>query len=135
MSKIIINCKFNQSLEILNSINFDHEDVILNLENPDLEITTDMLGKSSVNCSSSNVTLKKSNQSSLYKRTIDIAITLADPSKAVKVLEDDGICDKNFDDFNFSSFARFYLGGWEGIFVDDDMIDFDSDLIDCSIER
>ena len=44
MSKIIIKYKFNQSLEIPKFINFDHEDIVLNFENPDLEITTDVFG-------------------------------------------------------------------------------------------
>lgn len=135
MSKIIIKYKFDQSLEIPKSINFDHEDIVLNFENPDLEITTDVFGKSKINSTASNINVKKTKEASIYQRTLDINISLEASSKAIKILEDDGICDKNLDDFNFMSFARFYLGGWEGMFVDDDMIDFDSDLLDSSLEK
>ena len=48
---------------------------------------------------------------------------------------DDGYCDKNLDDFDFMSFAGSYLGGWEGMFVNNDMMDFESDLLDSSIDK
>jgi hypothetical protein len=135
MSKIIIKYKFNQSLEIAKHINFDHEDIVLNLENPDLEITTDIFGKSKIDSVASNINVKKTEESSIYQRILDISITLEASNKALKILEDDGICDKNLHDFNFMSFARFYLGGWEGMFVEDDMIDFDSDLLESVLEK
>jgi hypothetical protein len=135
MSKIIIKYKFNQSLEIPKSINFDHEDIVLNFENPDLEITTDVFGKSKIDSIASNINVKKTKEASIYQRTLDISIALEASTKVIKILEDDGICDKNLDDFNFMSFARFYLGGWEGMFVEDDMIDFDSDLLESLLEK
>jgi hypothetical protein len=94
MSKIIIKYKFNQSLEIPKSITFDHEDILLNFENPDLEITTDMFGKCKVESTASNISLKKTKESSIYQRTLDISITLEASTKIIKILEDDGICDK-----------------------------------------
>jgi hypothetical protein len=135
MLKTIIKYKFNQALDIPKHIKFDHEDIFQNLENPDLEITTDIFGKSIIDSVASNITLKKTEESSIYQRTLDICITLEASNKALKILEDDGICDKNLDDFNFMSFARFYLGGWEGLFVEDDMIDFDSDLLESVLEK
>ena len=36
MLKVILKYKFKQSLEIKKSIKFDHEDIVLNFENPDL---------------------------------------------------------------------------------------------------
>ena len=135
MSKIIIKYKFDQSLEIPKSINFDHEDIILNFENPDLELTTDVFGKSKIDSIASDINVKKTKESSIYQRTLDISITLEASTKVIKILEDDGICDKNLGDFNFMSFARFYLGGWEGMFVEDDMIDFNSDLLESLLKK
>lgn len=107
----------------------------MNLENPDTEITTDIFGKSKIDSTASNISVKNTKSSSIYSRTLDISITLEASKKVIKVLEDDGYCDKNLDDFDFMLFAGAYLGGWEGIFVNDDMMDFESDLLDYSIDK
>ena len=135
MAKIIIKYKFNQSLEIPKSITFDHENIVLELENPDLEITTEDFGKSKIDSTASNISVKNTEKSSIYQRTLDISITLEAPKKAIKVLVDNEICDKNLDDFDFNLFARAYSSGWEGIFVNNDMMNFDSDLLDSSIDK
>ena len=135
MLKVILKYKFKQSLEIKKSIKFDHEDIVLNFENPDLEITTDIFGKSKIDTLASNIIVNKTKLSQIYQRTLDISISLEASNKVIKILENDGVCGKNLDDFNFMSFARFYLGGWEGMFVEDDMIDFETELRDSSLEK
>jgi hypothetical protein len=135
MLKVILKYKFKQFLEIKKSIKFDHEDIILNFENPDLEITTDIFGKTKIDTLASNIIVNKTKLSQIYQRTLDISISLEASNKVIKILENDGVCGKNLDDFNFMSFARFYLGGWEGMFVEDDMIDFETELRDSSLEK
>ena len=54
--------------------------------------------------------------------------------KALTKMVDDGLCEGGLSGFDGMAFSRYYLGDWEGAFIDDTMYDFANDLKSESIE-
>lgn len=103
---------------------------------PDLCIENEALakeGKATIESRVSSLTV--SNVQKLeVTRTILVRCSFEGAKSVVAVLEDDFVLENGqWDALDVERFMRCYVGDWEGIFIDDEMIDLDSDVAMLSI--
>ncbi len=102
--------------------NSDLEDFELNFENPDFEITSD-LGK--VSLETKLVEMDVSNKSGLEAvRKVLVILDVDDKNKkfAKALKEEDLLSDDG--QLEAERFARYFMGGWEGTYISEDIVDF-----------
>lgn len=114
----------NQFLTLANSE--DVEAILAELDSPELEVVTSDLGAMEVTASA-----KSEYESEQFIRKLDIKVTIHDVEQAIKWMKEEDSIIENDDlsDLDYMQFARYYLGDWEGVYLDDEMYDFDNDLL------
>ncbi len=129
-----ISISINQFLALSKSSDIDIAEATDVVEECDAEMVTEDLGTYDFSVTTTDFEHTQSEQENRLSRQISLKLSCQEPAKALAQMVEDGICEKDLSSFDGMAFSRYYLGDWEGAFIDDTMYDFDNDLKSESIE-
>jgi hypothetical protein len=115
----------------------DFEDFESNFSSPDFSVENEILiteGKAKISAEARSV--NASNLKMLQaSREVLIKCTFRKTKKVIELLQSDFVLDElNWNNVDIDKFMRYYIGDWEGIFINDEMIDFQSELLLALVE-
>ncbi len=124
---ITISIKLRQFLEI-EDLNIDDDNALEDLSYFDPEVVTSDLGEAEVS-GSCQVSIVDNPKTAV--RDLDITINLHDEEQAKSfIIEDmDMDIEEDLSDMDYLAFLRYYFGDWEGTYLNDELYDFENELV------
>ena len=126
---ITLNIKLKQFLEI-EDLNLDDDDALEDLSDFDPEVVTSDLGEAEVS-GSCQVSIIDNPKTAV--RDLDLTISLHDEEQAKSFVSEDMDISEDFSDMDYLAFLRYYLGDWEGAYLNDELYDFENELVSGEI--
>ena len=122
---ITINIKLKQFLEI-EDLNIDDEDAVEDLSDFEPEVVTSDLGEVEVS-GSCQVSIVDNPKTAV--RDLDITINLHGEEQAKSFIIEDMDIEEDLSDMDYLAFLRYYFGDWEGTYLNDELYDFENELV------
>ena len=126
---ITIKIKLKQFLEI-EDLNIDDEDAVEDLSDFEPEVVTSDLGEVEVS-GSCQVSIVDNPKTAI--RDLDITINLHDEKQSKSFISEDMDIEEDFSDMDYLAFLRYYFGDWEGAYLNDELYDFENELVSGEI--
>ena len=126
---ITINIKLKQFLEI-EDLNIDDDDALEDLSDFEPEVVTSDLGEAEVS-GSCQVSIIDNPKTAV--RDLDLTISLHDEEQSKSFISEDMDIEEDLSDIDYLAFLRYYFGDWEGAYLNDELFDFENELVSGEI--
>lgn len=128
---LLIELTFEQSTECTSASSHEIKDACELLKSPSIEflVPSKSPGVVSVDGRADQVKCARVGRTTKLSRRLEVVVRFDSAKKALAALVEASVCDGKGSNFDGLHFGRTFLGDYEGVFVGDEMCDFETRLV------